>query len=117
MEDGAPGGRGREHAVDDHTVKVQVGVERGAEAVNEGDRAEPCDTAASARPAAGDTSSRRWPRPATPPCRLRAPDESGSAVMVVRRVAPAIRRKDYDKRMATAILAAGSSTAAGNSAR
>jgi hypothetical protein len=40
MEDGAPGGQGGEHAVDDHTVKVQVGVERGAEAVNEGDRAE-----------------------------------------------------------------------------
>ena len=28
MEDGASGGRGREHAVDDDTVKVQVAVER-----------------------------------------------------------------------------------------
>jgi hypothetical protein len=41
MEDGAPRGRGREHAVDHDAVKVQVGVERGAEAVNEGDRADP----------------------------------------------------------------------------
>ena len=33
--------RGRvEHAVDDHAVEVQVGIEGGAEAVNEGDRAE-----------------------------------------------------------------------------
>ena len=40
MEDHASGGRGREHAVDHDTVKVQVGIERGAEAVNERDRAE-----------------------------------------------------------------------------
>ena len=31
-----------EHAVDDDAVEVQVGIEGGAEAVDEGDRAEAC---------------------------------------------------------------------------
>ena len=39
-DDPACGGR-VEHAVDDDTVEVQVGIEAGAEAVDEGDRAEP----------------------------------------------------------------------------
>ncbi len=31
-EHDVPGGRGREHAIKYHTVKVQMGIERGAEA-------------------------------------------------------------------------------------
>ena len=40
MEDD-PACGGVEHAVDDRAVKVQVGIEGGAEAVDEGHRAEP----------------------------------------------------------------------------
>jgi len=40
VEDDAPGRRGREHTVEHHTVKVQVGIERRAEAVDEGHRPE-----------------------------------------------------------------------------
>lgn len=40
MEDDAPGRRGREHAVEHHAVKMQVGIERGAEAVDERHRPE-----------------------------------------------------------------------------
>ena len=40
MEGDPAGRRGREHAVDDHRVKVEVEIEKGAEAVDEDDRAE-----------------------------------------------------------------------------
>ena len=40
MEDDPARGGGVEHAVDDDAVEVQVGIERRAEAVDEGDRAE-----------------------------------------------------------------------------
>jgi hypothetical protein len=40
MEHDPAGGGGVEHAVDDDTVKMEVGIEAGAEAVDEGHRAE-----------------------------------------------------------------------------
>jgi hypothetical protein len=40
MEDHTVGRSGLEHAVDDDAVKTEVGIERGAEAVDEGERAE-----------------------------------------------------------------------------
>ena len=40
MEDDPARGGGVEHAVDDDAVEVQVGIEAGAEAVDEGHRAE-----------------------------------------------------------------------------
>lgn len=40
MEDSAPGGCGREHAVDDHAVDMQVGIQGGTEAMDEGHRPE-----------------------------------------------------------------------------
>ena len=47
VEDDAPGRRRLEHAVEYHTMEVQVGIERGAEAVDEGHRPEPgCRTCA-----------------------------------------------------------------------
>jgi hypothetical protein len=39
VEDNPAGGRGVEHAVDDHAMEVQVGIEAGAEAVDESHRA------------------------------------------------------------------------------
>ena len=39
-EDDTAGQSGLEHAVDDHAVEVQVGIEGGTEAVDEGRRAE-----------------------------------------------------------------------------
>ena len=42
MEEHTVRRRGREHAVDDHAVEVQVGIEAGAEAVDEGHGCEPC---------------------------------------------------------------------------
>ena len=41
MENDPAGGGGVEHAVDDHAMRVQMRIERGTEAVDEGDRAEP----------------------------------------------------------------------------
>ena len=41
MEDDPARRRGFEHAVDDHAVEVQVGIERRTEAVDERDRTEP----------------------------------------------------------------------------
>jgi N-methylhydantoinase B/oxoprolinase/acetone carboxylase alpha subunit len=45
---------GREHAVDDHTVAVQVGLEGGTETVDEGDRHEPLAHMSSTTMEAGD---------------------------------------------------------------